>query len=159
MNTTNNNPAPAAHPAPAAPVRILAPLALLALAGIFLYAGISKITDPAAFAHAIELYRVVPRALAVITALYLPWLEIGCALAILARALRGGALALLALCNVVFAIMLASALARGLDISCGCFGAGGATGPAALLASLARAALLAITCAWLLLRHAMNARQ
>jgi len=147
MNTPGNT------TARVTPARILSSLALLALAGVFLHAGISKIGDPAGFARDIELYRVVPRVFAVVTALYLPWLEIGCALAVFVRALRGGALALLALCNVVFTIMLASALARGLDISCGCFGAGGATGPTALLASLARAVLLAIACAWLLHRH------
>jgi uncharacterized membrane protein len=150
-------PSPAAAPSPAPPsnaVRITVSLALLAVAGIFLYAGISKITAPADFARAIELYRIVPHTPALITALYLPWLEIGCAFALFIRALRGGALALLTLCSAVFTAAIASALVRGLDISCGCFGADGATGRTALLISLARAALLALVCGALFLRHA-----
>jgi hypothetical protein len=139
---------------PSNAARLLTSLALLAVAGIFLYAGISKITAPADFARAIELYRIVPGTLAAITALYLPWLEIGCAFAIFIRALRGGALALLTLCSTVFTAAIASALVRGLDISCGCFGADGATGRTALLISLARAALLALVCGALFLRHA-----
>lgn len=133
--------------------RILASLALLAIAGIFFYAGISKTSDPAAFARAIELYRIVPRTPALLIALYLPWLEIGCAAAIFIRPLRAGALAILTLCSTTFTIFTATALARGLDISCGCFGSGGATGRAALLVSLVRAALLAFVCGALLLRH------
>lgn len=150
MNNTTT--APSGNPSNAA--RVLASLALLAVAGIFAYAGISKIGNPAAFARAIELYRIVPRALALIIALYLPWIEIGCAFAIFIRALRGGALAILTACSTIFTAMIAAALVRGLDISCGCFGAADATGRAALSISLARAALLAIVCAWLLRRHA-----
>ena len=141
------------RPASSSAARITASVALLAIAGVFLYAGVSKISDPADFARAIELYRIVPRAPALIVALYLPWLEIGCAFAIFIRSLRAGALAILALCSAAFTGFIASALVRGLDISCGCFGAGGSTGSAALLASLARAALLALVCAWLLRRH------
>jgi len=124
------------------------------VAAVFLYAGFSKAGDPAAFAQAIDRYRAVPRALAVITALFLPWLEITCAIALFFKMLRAGAAALLGACGVVFAVMLAVALARGLDISCGCFGgADAATGSAALAYSLARALALAAACAWLLARE------
>lgn len=133
--------------------RIIASLALLIVAGVLLYAGVSKIGDPAAFALAIEHYRIVPRAPAVLAALYLPWLEIGCACALFVRSLRGGALAILTVCAAVFTAAIISALVRGLDISCGCFGDGSETGRAALLFSLARAVLLALVCAWLFLRH------
>ncbi len=143
--------------APSNAARITASVALLAIAGVFLYAGISKISAPADFARAIELYRIVPRTPALVVALYLPWLEIGCAFAIFIRSLRAGALAFLAFCSAVFTVFIASALARGLDISCGCFGTGGSTGRAALLVSLARAALLALVCAWLLRRHMAQA--
>ncbi|MDF9826237.1 putative oxidoreductase [Ereboglobus sp. PH5-10] len=148
----NNNPTPAGI-ANTVPARITASITLLIIAGVFLYAGVSKVGDPAAFAHAIELYRVVPRTLAVITALWLPWIEIGCACAIFIRGLRGGALAILTACSVVFTAMIVSALARGLDISCGCFGDGD-TGRAALLVSLVRAAILAFVCGAMFLRHA-----
>ena len=141
---------------------ILALIARVAVAAVFLYAGFSKVGDPAAFAQAIERYRIgiVTHELAVIAALYLPLLEITCAIALLFfRKLRAGAAALLAACGAVFVVMLAIAIARGLDISCGCFGgADAATGRAALAISLARALALALASAWLLARDIQNPR-
>jgi len=121
------------------------------VAVVFLYAGFSKAGDPADFALAIDRYRAVPHEVAVITALFLPWLEITCAIALFFKVLRAGATALLTACSAVFVIMIAVALARGLDISCGCFGGDGdATGHASLIFSLARALVLTAACAGML---------
>ena len=140
-------------------LRILALILRVALAAVFLLAGFSKAGDPAEFARAIDLYRAVPHTLAIITALFLPWLEITCAIAIFFRQLRAGATALLLACSAVFVVMLLSALVRGLDISCGCFGnAGSATGGAALLLSLARALVLVAASALLLAREIKTRR-
>ena len=129
-------------------------LTLLVVAGVFAYAGISKISNVTGFAREIEYYRIVSRSIAVVTALYLPWIEVGCAVAIFVRRLRGGALLILAACSVVFVFFITSALVRGLDISCGCFGAeDAATGRIPLFISLARAVLLAVASMWLLRRH------
>ena len=138
---------------PITPVALITFIIRVAVAAMFLSAGYSKAGDPADFALAIERYRIVPREIAVITALFLPCLEIVCAIALFSKKLRAGAAALLTACNIVFSIMLVIALARGLDISCGCFGgADAATGPVALALSLARALALAAACAWLLAR-------
>ena len=55
-------------------------------------------------------------------ALYLPWLEIICGLALVLRRLYSGALALLLALLLVFIGASFAAKARGIDITCGCFG-------------------------------------
>ncbi len=124
-------------------------LARIALAAVFLYAGVSKLLDPAAFAVSIENYRLLPCAPSGWAALYLPWLETGCALGLFLPGLRLGAAALLAALCTGFCGFITSALVRGLDISCGCFG-GAAEARSDLRLSLLRAALLLAVCVWLL---------
>lgn len=109
------------------------------LAGVFGYAAVGKIADPAAFAFAIDNYRLVPWSMAAGLALYLPWLEIAAAAALFWNRTRGGGLAILTGLSGVFAVALTSGLVRGLDISCGCFDPDGAPG---LVWPLARAILL-----------------
>lgn len=89
---------------------------------LFIYAGILKALDPAQFAGDIDNFRLLPHPAGVLLALYLPWLEIVCGAALVfTKACRGALLILAALC-LAFLVVLASAKARGLDISCGCFG-------------------------------------
>ena len=111
----------------------------LGLAMTFGYAAVGKIADPAAFAFAIDNYRLVPWPVAAGLALYLPWLEIAGAAALFWRRTRGGGLAVLTGLSGLFMGVLASAMIRGLDISCGCFGPNGVPG---LGWPLARAILL-----------------
>lgn len=108
---------------------------------VFLGAGISKALDPASFALAIERYRLLPWPLCATLALYLPWLEILAALGLWRRSTQAGAYLLLAGLSALFFGALASALMRGLDISCGCFGENHET---SLGWALARAGLLTI---------------
>ena len=120
----------------------------LLLAALFCIAGALKAADPAALLQAIENYRLVPRAVAMAGAYYLPYLEIVCGAGLLSRRLRGGALALLGGLLLLFMAALASAGGRGLNIACGCFGEDGEPGryavalarDAALLAAVAFAA-------------------
>ena len=92
-----------------------------ALALVFIYAGAVKIMDPNGFAEQIDNYRVLPYILVTLMAAILPWIEILCGLLlILGKGIRGSSLILVAL-NVVFLIAISSAMARGLDITCGCF--------------------------------------
>jgi uncharacterized membrane protein YphA (DoxX/SURF4 family) len=101
-----------------------------ALAFLFLKAGVLKIWDFAHwrsatpdFALAIQHYQIVPWPdLTMLLAVYLPWLEVITALALLTRPLRLGAITLFSGLTLVFLAALASAWHRGLDISCGCFG-------------------------------------
>ncbi|MDM7914273.1 MAG: MauE/DoxX family redox-associated membrane protein [Candidatus Eisenbacteria bacterium] len=95
----------------------------LGLAGVYLFAAIPKIADPWSFSRAIFNFRILPQSLVPAVALWLPPLELLAALAILIGIFRRGGLAWLTALSAAFAIAIVSAMARGLDIDCGCFGA------------------------------------
>src|SRR6266516_4725299 len=100
------------------PWRIVA----LIIGGIFIYAGVMKIFDPVGFANDIDNYKILPWALTVRLAFYLPWLEILCGLAVILGLLYRGGLLILTVLISIFIVASVIAKARGLDISCGCFG-------------------------------------
>jgi uncharacterized membrane protein YphA (DoxX/SURF4 family) len=102
--------------------RLTGVLRLLA-GGVFFVAGVLKVLDPARFAADIDHFRLLPYFMVAPLALYLPWLEIICGLAVFTGAARRSALGLLLVMTVVFIAAIASAWMRGLDIRCGCFGA------------------------------------
>ncbi len=88
---------------------------------IFLASSLGKIADPGAFADSIAAYRIVPLAAINIVAIVMLWTEFLVGLSLLnGVSYRSGAL-LAALMTVVFILAAASAIARGLDIECGCF--------------------------------------
>ncbi|MEN6374735.1 MAG: MauE/DoxX family redox-associated membrane protein [Smithella sp.] len=95
----------------------------LALAIIFLYAGVEKIIAPKEFAVAIYNYQLMPDGAINLLAVVLPWLEVFLAVALIAGIYVHGASLASALLFLVFATALTINLVRGLDISCGCFGA------------------------------------
>lgn len=97
-------------------------LVRVVLAGLFIYAGVIKLMKPDLFLVDIESYRLVPYSLAWLTAFYLPPLEIICGLSLLLPRLYQPATLILLGLMLVFLIAIISAWARGLDISCGCFG-------------------------------------
>jgi len=134
------------------PATLIAGAVRLAVAAVFVAAGALKAHDPAAFATAVDHYHLLPYPAAAALALYLPWLEMMCGAGVLWARLRLGALnLLLGLCGM-FAVALASAWWRRLDIACGCFGAGAGSRPALLL-DLVRTLALAAACAVLLGRE------
>jgi putative oxidoreductase len=100
-----------------------ASLAILSVA--FTYAGGLKIANPRAFQDAILDYQVVGVAPAAALAWWLPWFEVVCALCLWWPRFRRAGLAGISLMVVGFLAILMSAVARGLSISCGCFGASG----------------------------------
>jgi putative oxidoreductase len=103
-------------------VRICWRVVAIVIGGLFIYAGVVKVVDPTEFARDIDNYRMLPWQASVAFGLYLPWIEILCGLALVARVLyRGGAFILTAL-MALFIVITILAKARGLDISCGCFG-------------------------------------
>ncbi|MEY2520304.1 MAG: hypothetical protein QOF24_2063 [Verrucomicrobiota bacterium] len=89
---------------------------------LFVYAGAVKVLDPIGFAGDIENYKALPWPIGVRLAFYLPWLEIICGLALITRCLDRGGVFVLTILMSVFIIATIIAKARGLDISCGCFG-------------------------------------
>jgi uncharacterized membrane protein YphA (DoxX/SURF4 family) len=102
----------------------------LLVGAIFVFAGITKIidlpsvrfVDPMEFARDIDNYKILPWTVSVWLAFYLPWLEIICGLALMFRRFYSAALALVLALMVVFIGGSIAAKARGIDISCGCFG-------------------------------------
>jgi uncharacterized membrane protein YphA (DoxX/SURF4 family) len=110
--------------------------------GTFVYASFDKILHPDAFAQAAYHYRMIPIVLLHPLALFLPWLELTAGIALIVGLYRRGAALLISLMMVLFLVAIGSALARGLDVSCGCFHTSG--GHAVGLSLLLRdAALLA----------------
>ncbi len=103
-------------------VQAFAWLARLGLCGLFLYAGIGKLGDPSGMAQDVSNYRVLPDAFAPLVALGLPILEIVTAFALLVPGFVRGGAALSALLLFGFALGMAQAKLRGIDLDCGCFG-------------------------------------
>ncbi len=89
---------------------------------IFIYAGAIKAFDPMGFANDIDNYKILPWTIGVGLAFYLPWLEILCGLALIARRLYLGGLSILTALISVFIVATIVDKIRGLDITCGCFG-------------------------------------
>ena len=88
---------------------------------VFLWASLDKIQHPGAFAQAIANYRMVPMVFLHPFAWLLPIVEAVVGLALIVGWQRRGAALLASLMTVMFIVAIATALARGLDISCGCF--------------------------------------
>lgn len=96
--------------------------ARLALAAVFLGAAVPKLGDPVAFARDIDHYRLVPAPLLGPLAVGLPLLEALIGVALITGVHAQGA-ALVALVMLLsFAGGMVQALARGIDLDCGCFG-------------------------------------
>lgn len=91
---------------------------------MFAYAGVMKLLDPAAFAIDVLNYRILPWTGAVLVALYLPWLEIFCGVALAMHMAYRGALCIAASLFALFIVAYGSTRPRGLDVACGCFGHG-----------------------------------
>jgi len=114
----------------------------LGLGGLFVFAGVAKLRDPSGFATEITNYHLLP-SLAPWLAVSLPTAElaIGAALLVGTRPwLRAGALAAAALL-AVFTVAVAQVVARGIDVSCGCFGS--ESGPVTIVTVFRDVALLA----------------
>lgn len=94
----------------------------LALGGVMVWAGASKAGDPQGFVVIVGAYDFLPEPLVVPWAAVLPWVELvagGCLLA--GVWVRGAAVAVLGLVGL-FVAALGVNIARGVDMSCGCFG-------------------------------------
>jgi len=88
---------------------------------VLVVAAIDKAADPSAFAVSIMNYKLIPEGLALAVATVLPWIELVTGLCILFGVLRAGGAVVASGLFAIFAVLMISALARGLDISCGCF--------------------------------------
>ena len=107
-------------------LRWLALVLRIALGGIFLYAAWAKLRDPwELYALAINSYEVLPLWAVELVARTLPWLELVVGVGLIAGiGLRIWSATTSALLVVFFALMV-RALAKGMQINCGCFGGTG----------------------------------
>jgi hypothetical protein len=119
----------------------------LVLAGVFLYACAYKIYEPHAFAVSVYRYQLLPSAAINLTAIYLPWLELAAALAILfAPRYVAASAAILFVMLGVFAGAIGYNVVRGVNVACGCF-SGGGEAAAAGWGNVARNLGLMVLCA------------
>jgi uncharacterized membrane protein YphA (DoxX/SURF4 family) len=116
------------------------------IALVFLAAALGKISDPGAFARQIFYFRLLPPGFENTVAITLPWIELLASLSLLLRTQpRAGGLVTAGL-MVLFVGVVGVALARGLDIECGCFGTsdGSRVGSTKLIENIGLLALAAI---------------
>ncbi|HJX52860.1 MAG TPA: MauE/DoxX family redox-associated membrane protein [Polyangia bacterium] len=104
---------------------IFALAARLYLAAIFLFACWHKILQPAAFALDIATYQILPLGLVNPLAIVLPWVELVAGLMLLLGFRTRAAALLVAGMMAMFTVAIAIAVAKGLDMSCGCFASQG----------------------------------
>jgi putative oxidoreductase len=94
------------------------------IGGLFIWAGCLKIGDPQQFADSVASFALLPKQLINLIALGLPPLEVLAGLWLISGWKESPATFALLILTVVFALALGQALVRGLQVDCGCFGAG-----------------------------------
>ena len=103
----------------------LGALARLAVGTTLLIAGALKLNTPDKFAETIANFRLLPAFGNQLLAVVLPWCEVTTGLLLLANVWSRAAGLVATLLFFSFGIAAGAALARGLDIECGCFGSAG----------------------------------
>ena len=93
------------------------------LGGVFIWASVSKIADPAAFAQSIVNYKIITAPVWVnLAAVILPWVELAAGVLLILNVWSRGAWVILTGLVLVFSVLIATTMVRGIDIACGCFG-------------------------------------
>lgn len=123
-------------------------LCRLLLGGVFIWAGAVKALDVPAFAGQVAAYQLLPYAWNYAVAATLPYIELLAGTLLLASLRVKPAALLLILLNLLFIVVLASVVARGLNIDCGCFGADAGTTPLQALGRDVVLVLLAVAVYW-----------
>ena len=131
----------------------------LILGTVFIWAAVPKIANPQAFAGIIGNYRILPPVLVNPAAIILPWVETLCGVSLLTgRLIRGSALLFVAL-MFIFLSAMAFNMARGIDISCGCFSVAANKASGSQVINLMRNVLLLIMGLFVLIRAGAAGRQ
>lgn len=94
----------------------------LVLGFFFIYASVEKIAFPEVFARSIEAYQLMPIVVINIIAIVLPWLELFCGLFLISGLLVRASVFIINCLLLVFITVIITAIFRGLEIDCGCFG-------------------------------------
>lgn len=94
----------------------------LLVGGVFIWAGALKVAQPLDFAQTIKNYQAFPHDLIFPIALVLPWVEVLSGAGLIAGVLKRSSAFIAAVLLAGFIALVGSALVRGIDTSCGCFG-------------------------------------
>jgi uncharacterized membrane protein YphA (DoxX/SURF4 family) len=124
-------------------------IAQIVVGVLFVWAALAKLGNLAGFALQVHNFRVVPVALENLIAMTVPWIELVAGLALVTGIRRRAAAVVASTLLAVFTIAVLAALARGLDIECGCFGTSDASrvGVAKVLQNLAMLAAAIVAAA------------
>ena len=95
----------------------------LSLGCMFLYGSLPKIRQPYDFLSSVYNYELVGPKLGLLVAMVLPWAELFVGICLIGGIFVSGALLVSIAMGAIFSFVIASALYRGLNISCGCFSA------------------------------------
>lgn len=137
-------------------LRLTVLVACLVVGAVFIRASLPKIHDPNAFALAVFHYQACPDRWINLVALFLPWLELVCGVAVLVLPrFRVAAGIWIAAMLVLFAGLQISTIVRGIDISCGCFSVGEEAGRIGWL-NVARNAGLLVATLWIVVWGTMH---
>jgi len=94
----------------------------LGIGCMFIYSSLPKIRQPYEFLANVYNFELVGPKLGMLTAMMLPWAELLVGICLVGGIFVSGALLVSIGMGAMFTFVLASALYRGLNISCGCFG-------------------------------------
>lgn len=89
---------------------------------IFVFAGIQKIIDPNAFAESIMNYRVFPLFSINLIVITVPWIELVAGILLIFNKYVKENSIIFSVLLTFFIVLVISAILRGLDFECGCFG-------------------------------------
>jgi uncharacterized membrane protein YphA (DoxX/SURF4 family) len=107
------------------PVGVAALILRIVLGGVFVFAAWMKLREPwALFALSIDSYQVLPSWAVELAARALPWFELLLGVALIAGVWRGASAVAASLLLAVFFGLMVMAMAKGMQIDCGCFGPG-----------------------------------
>jgi len=100
--------------------RFLTFLLRLALGSVFVYAGLQKYSYPYQFTETVMAYQLLPHPLVGLTVAIVPWVEMVSGALLLLGIKPRSCLLLIQTVLVIFMIVLAVTMLRGLNIDCGC---------------------------------------
>ena len=88
---------------------------------MFIVVGVGKIANPEEFAKEIANYQILPYLFVNITAIIVPWIELFAGILLLLGVQTKSSSIVIAVMTVVFTIAVIIAIAKGLNIECGCY--------------------------------------
>lgn len=91
---------------------------------MFIWSSLPKIRQPYDFLSSVYSYELVGPKLGMFVAMTLPWLELLVGICLIGGIFISGALLISIALAAMFSYVLGSALHKGLEITCGCFGVG-----------------------------------